>query len=105
MDESMINEIQSELVRQGKEIKPDPELVAKLQAAFCKLAEGLKETIKRISAYMAEKSKQLVDVLFYVMNDNPKWWHLYKYAKKARTRKKYRHLLMKQLRARYQLEK
>lgn len=105
MDESMINEIQSELVRQGKEIKPDPEFVAKLQATICKLAECLKEVVKRIAAFVTEKSKQLVDVLLYVTNDNPKWWHLYKYAKKARTRKKYRHLLMKQMLARYQLEK
>lgn len=30
-------------------------------------------------------------------NDHPKWWHLYKHAKKARTRKKYRRRLMQQL--------
>lgn len=105
MDESMINEIQSELVRQGIKIKPDPELVEKFQAAICELAEGIKELIKRIAAFVAEKTNKLIDCLFYVTNDNPKWWHLYKYAKKARTRKKYRHLLMKQLLVRYQLER
>ena len=82
MDESMINAIKSELVRQGKEIKLDPELVEKFQTAICECAEVLKEVIKRISAFVAKKSKQLVDVLLYVTNDNPKWWHLYKYAKK-----------------------
>ena len=33
----------------------------------------------------------------YYANDNPKYWHLYKHAKKARTRKKYQRRLMKHL--------
>lgn len=39
----------------------------------------------------------LVDAMLYNANDRPKWWHLYKHAKKRRTRKKYRRLLMQQL--------
>ncbi len=38
-----------------------------------------------------------VDAMLYNANDRPKWWHLYKHAKKRRTRKKYRRLLMQQL--------
>lgn len=57
--------------------------------AFSKIGRKLSENIKRNGA-------ALVDALLYANNDNPKWWHLYKHAKKARTRKKYRNKLLKQ---------
>ena len=37
------------------------------------------------------------DPLLYSVNAHPKWWHLYKHAKKYRVRKKYRKRLMQQL--------
>lgn len=85
----------------AKKMSLTPELVVKIKAAICEITA----IIKRIVADVAKKSKQLVDTFLYVANDNPKWWHLYKYAKKARTRKKYRHLLMRQLCKRLQLER
>lgn len=101
MDDTMLNEIKSELDSKGKKMSLNPELVVKIKAAICEITAN----IKRIFAYVAEKCKQFVDTFLYVTNDNPKWWHLCKYAKKARTRKKYRHLLMKQLYKRLQLER
>ena len=38
-----------------------------------------------------------MDGLLYVANEHPKWWHLYRYSKKRRVRKKYRRKLMQQL--------
>ena len=67
------------------------------------LTEALKAIGLQLNKYL-EKIKQqlvrndnLIDRLLYEANDNPRWWHLYKHAKKARTRKKYKHLLVKQL--------
>lgn len=48
----------------------------------------------KLAAYWDDKC---MDAMLYQANDNPKWWHLYKHAKKARTRKKYRRRLMQQL--------
>lgn len=38
-----------------------------------------------------------MDAMLYSVNAHPKWWHLYKHAKKYRVRKKYRKRLMQQL--------
>lgn len=61
--------------------------------AFKQLVDGL----KNVAAIAAEKASKLIEAEMYYANENSRWWHLYKHAKKARTRKKYRRLLMKQL--------
>lgn len=62
------------------------------------------ETVKAFHKFVAAIGKaaaevvdKFVDAMLYQANDRPKWWHLYKHAKKRRTRKKYRRLLMQQL--------
>ena len=48
----------------------------------------------KIAARWADKC---MDTMLYRANDNPKWWHYYKHAKKYRVRKKYRRRLERQL--------
>nr|DAW23129.1 MAG TPA: Large polyvalent-protein-associated domain 15 [Caudoviricetes sp.] len=60
-------------------------------------AKALSKFAAAISKTAAEAVNNLVDAMLYNANDHPKWWHLYKHAKKRRTRKKYRRLLMQQL--------
>lgn len=60
-------------------------------------AKALGKFAAAISKAAAEAVNNLVDAMLYNANDHPKWWHLYKHAKKRRTRKKYRRLLMQQL--------
>lgn len=60
-------------------------------------AKALGKLMAAIGKAAAEAVNNLVDAMLYNANDRPKWWHLYKHAKKRRTRKKYRRLLMKQL--------
>ena len=45
----------------------------------------------------AESLSKFMDAMLYSVNTHPKWWHLYKHAKKYRVRKKYRKRLMQQL--------
>lgn len=59
--------------------------------------KALGKLMAAIGKVAAEAVNNLVDAMLYNANDRPKWWHLYKHAKKRRTRKKYRRLLMKQL--------
>lgn len=67
--------------------------------ALRELAEWAVGAIKKAAAVAREVMDNFVDSLLYRANDHPKWWHLYKHAKKARTRKKYRRRLMQQLTA------
>lgn len=60
-------------------------------------AKDLGKLMAAIGKAAAEAVNNLVDAMLYNANDRPKWWHLYKHAKKRRTRKKYRRLLMQQL--------
>lgn len=60
------------------------------------LAEWAGNVIRQLAAAMPNLN-DLMERLLYEANDNPKWWHLYKHAKKHRTRKKYRRRLMQQL--------
>lgn len=55
------------------------------------------QTAGALAKFAAEAASKFMDALLYSANTHPKWWHLYKYAKKRRTRKKYRRRLMKQL--------
>lgn len=61
------------------------------------VAKALGKFMAAISKAAAEAVNNFVDTMLYNANDRPKWWHLYKHAKKRRTRKKYRRLLMQQL--------
>lgn len=36
----------------------------------------------------AESLSKFMDAMLYSVNTHPKWWHLYKHAKKYRVRKK-----------------
>lgn len=62
-------------------------------------AEWVADAIRKAAAVAREAMDNFMDSLLYRANDHPKWWHLYKHAKKARTRKKYRRRLMQQLTA------
>lgn len=75
-------------------------LAEQLKTAADAAVQAFKWLVKGVTAaasVIAGKASKLVEAEMYYANDNPRWWHLYKHAKKARTRKKYRRLLMKQL--------
>ena len=64
----------------------------------------IEQTVKAFGKVMAAIGKAVaatvndfVDAMLHTANDRPKWWHLYKHAKKYRVRKKYRRRLEKQL--------
>lgn len=59
--------------------------------------EWAAEVLRKVAAVVCERAAKFIEAELYFANDNPKWWHLYKHAKKARTRKKYRRRLMEQL--------
>ena len=58
---------------------------------------GLKRAAKAAGKIMARLAGRCMDAMLYQANDNPKWWHYYKHAKKYRVRKKYRRRLERQL--------
>lgn len=64
--------------------------------ALSVVAEAFAEIGRKVSRQLKVFGTGLVDELLYEANDNPKYWHLYKHAKKARTRKKYRNKLFRQ---------
>ena len=55
------------------------------------------QTAGELAKLAAESLSKFMDAMLYSVNTHPKWWHLYKHARKWRTRKKYKRLLMKQL--------
>lgn len=61
------------------------------------LIEWAGEMFRKMAAVVKKAENYLMDRMLYAANGNPRWWHLYEHAKKYRTRKKYRRLLMKQL--------
>lgn len=65
--------------------------------ALREFADWAADVLRKVAAATAKTASDLVDSLLYTANEHPKWWHLYKHAKKARTRKKYRRRLMQQL--------
>ena len=72
-------------------------LTPEIYECLNKITKQLNEAFKKIKQKLVRNTEYLIDHLLYEANDNPRWWHLYKHAKKARTRKKYKRLLMKQL--------
>lgn len=65
--------------------------------AVRQLMDELAERFRKFWQYARKTVDTFVDSLLYRANTHPKWWHLYKHARKWRTRKKYKRLLMKQL--------
>lgn len=81
-----------------------PEQWAKFAAAVKEAVERINEILRKcVEAFkrwwwrVACRMNEYIEAQMFHANDRPRWWHLYKHAKKYRTRKKYRHLLMKQL--------
>ena len=75
-----------------------------LRAAVQRVSDAIKELADAILNAFREVAKKVFDCLKDFMNsimhnctDHPRWWHYYKHAKKWRTRKKYKHLLQREL--------
>ena len=64
---------------------------------FREIAVRAAEVLGKMAAIACKCISKFIEAELYFANDNAKWWHLYKHAKKARTRKKYRRRLMEQL--------
>jgi len=62
-----------------------------------KITDAIVAAFKKAAAAAARIMSGFMDSLLYKANNHPKWWHLYKHAKKYRVRKKYRKRLMQQL--------
>lgn len=80
------------------------EVVKTVQPAIDYAAQKAREFIDwaiqvagEIAKIAAESLSKFMDAMLYSVNAHPKWWHLYKHAKKYRVRKKYRKRLMQQL--------
>lgn len=80
------------------------EIAEALKPAIEAVAEALKRITDRALEILRELARvfrynwaEFLDKLLAVANDDPKAWHLYKHAKKARTRKKYKKRLMQKL--------
>lgn len=65
------------------------QIAATAKQVFEALAAGIGEAIGSFDGFM--------DAALYAACEDPKHWHYYKHAKKARTRKKYRHRLERSL--------
>ncbi|MEE0732819.1 MAG: hypothetical protein U0M23_04135 [Acutalibacteraceae bacterium] len=65
--------------------------------ALREFADWVADVLRKVVVAAAKTASDIVDSLLYTANEHPKWWYLYKHAKKARTRKKYRRRLMQQL--------
>lgn len=91
-------------------IKPDadPEWVKQFIASMQRAAEILHEiirdaveTFKQIADDLvktfSQNKDEFIDAAMLAASPPMKWWHYYKYAKKARVRKKYRRKLMDNL--------
>lgn len=64
------------------------------------LRQGVKllgEVLRKAATVATRRMTKLLEAELFYANEHPKWWHYYKHAKKARVRKKYRRMLMKQL--------
>lgn len=79
-------------------IRPKLKKVAEhIAKALRQFAEWAGEVLSKVVTAVRQNVNDYMDELLYNANDHPKWWHLYKHAKKARTRKKYQRRLMQQL--------
>lgn len=78
----------------AKSLQPAIDYIVDL---FKKLADWAVKALEKVAELTANTVRKYTDALLYQANDHPKWWHLYKHAKKYRVRKKYRRRLMNQL--------
>lgn len=77
-----------------KSVKEAIELIAPvIQDTLRRVCKAVSEFVKRVS----KDFRAFYDELLRAAADNPKDWHYYKHAKKARVRKKYRHRLERSL--------
>lgn len=58
--------------------------------------EFLAEAARKARKFMAQLARQFTDAMLHGTTAHPKWWHLYKHAKKYRVRKKYKRLLQRE---------
>ena len=72
-------------------------MIETLAEVVQKLREWALELLRAVAAKAAQVFDKLLDAAMKATNSNPKWWHLYKHARRARTRKKYRRILKRQL--------
>lgn len=77
-----------------KTVQPAIDYAAQKAREFMDWAFQVAGELAKIAA---ESLSKFMDAMLYSTNTHPKWWHLYKHARKWRTRKKYKRLLMKQL--------
>lgn len=77
-----------------KTVRPAIDYAAKKAREFIDWAVQAAGEFAKIAA---ESLSKFMDAMLYSVNTHPKWWHLYKHAKKYRVRKKYRKRLMQQL--------
>lgn len=77
-----------------KTVQPAIDYAAKKAREFIDWAVQAAGGFAKIAA---ESLSKFMDGMLYSVNTHPKWWHLYKHAKKYRVRKKYRKRLMQQL--------
>lgn len=77
-----------------KTVQPAIDYAAKKAREFIDWAVQAAGEFAKIAA---ESLSKFMDAMLYSVNTHPKWWHLYKHAKKYRVRKKYRKRLMQQL--------
>ncbi len=94
MDEKTVNDLAPKLT--AETIAQCCEAIARMcqiaRDAFAVCAEGFRKLSERVAMIADDWFVRLL----YAANKNPKWWHLYKHAKKRRTRKKYYHMLVQQ---------
>lgn len=65
--------------------------------AFENIKKKLVELWRKVKKIIIKNASTLMDGLLRIANEHPKWWHLYRYSKKRRVRKKYHDKLMRQL--------
>lgn len=97
--------VQEVLDRIAQESGYSPEQIKALYEKCKEVIERVVQVIREVWARIMEICgpvidwfvKEATDALLKAANNHPKWWHLYRYAKKGRTRKKYKRLLMRQV--------
>lgn len=103
--ETEADPMQEILDRIARECKLSPEQIRAIYEACAEVIERVAQVIREIWARVVAVCGPVIELfvdeamnaLLRAANDHPKWWHLYRHAKKARTRKKYRRLLMQEL--------
>lgn len=114
-DESMVQQAADQLARASPGMTT--EQLAEAIAAVGRIFAAVADTARRVMEAVVAMAKQLAEALIPAIRElaktsqgwydamlkeaapDPKWWHYYKHAKKARVRKKYRRRLEQALEA------